>query len=134
MRSIRLTEKSKLLHIEAPGCIVNINPGLTDSEGRKICRVDVNADGDRYAGDPQWWLEGEAGNRGMGLRVIQTDTPKPLAGPLRPVECEDVAALLDDLIEWQISVTGGSDALAWQEARRMRRVLRNVPESEAEEG
>lgn len=75
MKTVRLARKSKMLHIEAPGCIVNITPGLTDVNGRMICRVDVNANGDRYAGDPQWWVEGEAGNRGLGLRVIQTDTP-----------------------------------------------------------
>jgi hypothetical protein len=94
MRSIRLTPRSKLLHIEAPGCIVNIDPGLTDSDGRMVCRVDVNADGDRYKGDAQWWVEGEAGNRGVGLRVIQTNTPAPPAGALKPDEREQVRDLL----------------------------------------
>ena len=42
---------------------VNIDPGLTDSNGPMVCRVDVNADGDRYKGDAQWWIEGEAGIR-----------------------------------------------------------------------
>jgi hypothetical protein len=131
MRSIRLTARSQLLHIEAPGCIVNIDPGLTDTDGHMVCRVDVNADGDRYKGDRQWWVEGEAGNRGMSFRIVQTNTPKPIVGPLKPVECEQVAALLDDLIEWQASVFGGSDAPAWEEAQRMRRVLRGVPETDA---
>lgn len=132
MRSIRLTARSKLLHIEAPGCIVNIDPGLTDSAGHMVCRVDIDANGDRYKGDAQWWIEGEAGNRYMSARMVQTNTPTTPAGPLKAVECEQVAALLDDLIEWQTSVFGGSDAPAWEEARRMRRVLRGVPETAGE--
>ncbi len=132
MRSIRLTEKSKLLHIEAPGCIVNIDPGLCDSEGRKVCNVSVSADGDRYKGDAQWWVDGEAGNRGVGLRIVQTNTPKAPAGPLKPVECEEVAALLDSLLDWDTGVFGGSDAPVWREVSRMRQVLRGLPEPELE--
>ena len=74
-RNISLSRKSSLLHVEAPGCIVNIHPGLTDTDGRAVVRVSIEADGDRYSGDPQWWVEGVAGARGHGVRVIQTDTP-----------------------------------------------------------
>jgi hypothetical protein len=134
MRSIRLTPRSQLLHIEAPGCIVNINPGLTDSNGHVVCRVDVNADGARYKGDAQWWIEGEAGNDGISARIVQTNEPIPPSGPLKPVECEEIATMLDDLIGWQVRNYRGTRSPAWEQARLLRRKLRGVPESEAKEG
>ena len=131
MKTIRLTPKSQLLHIEAPGCIVNIDPGLTDSNGRLVCRVDVNADGDRYKGDAQWWIEGEAGNRGVGLRIIQTNTPTAPSGPLNAIEAEQVKDLLQRLVEWQ-EHTGGWEAQVWREAEAMLRKLKGEPDPEPE--
>lgn len=77
MKTITLSGRSrdKLLHIEAPGCIVNIQAGLHDAAGREVTHVEISASGDRYAGDPQWWIEGESGYRGIGARIIQTNTP-----------------------------------------------------------
>ena len=79
-RTIQLTRRSRppSLHIEAPGCIVNIDL-LTDSEGRNVTRVDVNANGDRYAGEPEWWCIDAGATlepRGIGVRVVQ-GTPRP---------------------------------------------------------
>jgi len=54
-------------HIEAEGCIVNIQEGLTDYKGRKATVVSIIPDG-RYAGENIWELKGHAVNR-----VIQTD-------------------------------------------------------------
>lgn len=71
-KTVNLSRRSPMLHIEAPGCIINIYPDLTDRDGRPVVRVEVLADGDRYAGDPQWWIEGEAGTGSIGCRVIQT--------------------------------------------------------------
>jgi hypothetical protein len=64
-----------IMHIEAPGCIVNITVGLHDREGRDVTAVEITADGDRYSGEPQWWLDGET--RYVNHRVIQVDRPKP---------------------------------------------------------
>jgi hypothetical protein len=129
MKTIRLTPRSQMLHIDAPGCIVNIDPGLIDSNGRMVCRVDVNADGDRYKGDAQWWVEGEAGNRGVGLRIIQTNTPT--AAPA-PMDRDGITALLQRLVDWQ-EATGGWDAPVWREAEAMLRKLKGEPEPELEE-
>lgn len=128
-RTISLTRKSSLLHIEAPGCIVNINPTLTDNEGRAVVNVSVTADGNRYAGDPEWWVDGQRGNDGVGLRIIQTPQTyapiPPPTDPLLPPECEQLAVLLDDLIEQH----GLGDARGvWAEVRRMRRKLRGLSE------
>jgi hypothetical protein len=65
--------RDKLLHIEAPGCIINIHVGLTDNTGRSVTAISINADGDRYSGDPAWWIDGEKGNAGVGVRVVQMD-------------------------------------------------------------
>ncbi len=71
MKTITINERSrdKLLHIEAPGCIINIHVGLTDSEGRAVTRIDVKSD--RYAGEPAWWVENQEGNSGMAIRVVR---------------------------------------------------------------
>jgi hypothetical protein len=74
MKTIALNERSrdKLLHVELPGCIVNIEIGLCDRDGRQVSRVEVLADGDRYAGDPEWWIDGKSGKGHLGARVVCT--------------------------------------------------------------
>lgn len=74
MRTISLSSRSraKLLHIEAPGCIINIHVGLSDVDGREVTRVSIDADGDRYSGEPQWWIDGEEGKKGLGVRIVRT--------------------------------------------------------------
>jgi hypothetical protein len=49
-------EKGKLLHVEAPGCTVNIRVGLHDADGRDVTSVEVLADGERFAG-ASWSVE-----------------------------------------------------------------------------
>lgn len=54
MKTVTISKRSRFrtLHIEAPGCIVNIRFGLHDGEGREVTSISVNPD--RYAGDPTW--------------------------------------------------------------------------------
>jgi hypothetical protein len=75
MRTVSLTRRSKPLHIEAPGCIVNIVPGLTDAEGRRVVSVEIRADGKRYAGEIPWWIDGKSGEDYLRLRVVADDKP-----------------------------------------------------------
>lgn len=91
MKTVRLTRRSKILHVEAPGCIINISPYLDDKEGRPVVHISIAADGDRYKGDPQWWVNGEAGAAGYALRIIQTNAP---AAPAPVIPPELVAFLL----------------------------------------
>lgn len=74
MRSIIMNRRTrdKNLHIEVPGGIINITIGLSDLDGRSVTCVSVNADGNRYAGSPEWWINGEPGNGGWGGRIIKT--------------------------------------------------------------
>ena len=45
MKSIIHTVSMKQpLHIEAPGCIVNISAGLTDGEGNEVTTVQIQCD------------------------------------------------------------------------------------------
>jgi hypothetical protein len=69
----------KHLHIELPGAIVNIQIGLRDAEGREVTRIDVQSDGNRYAGDPEWWVDGVAGDNGRGFRIIRMEPAKAMA-------------------------------------------------------
>jgi hypothetical protein len=69
----RKMDSGRVLHIEAPGCIVNIRVGLTDSEGRAVTSVSISADGNRYSGEPQWWIEGVPGNATAGARIVRRD-------------------------------------------------------------
>jgi hypothetical protein len=53
MRTISFSGKrgTRVLHVEAPGCIVNITKHLTDQLGREVTRVDIQAD--QYADEPK---------------------------------------------------------------------------------
>ncbi|GMU20575.1 MAG: hypothetical protein AMXMBFR13_06720 [Phycisphaerae bacterium] len=78
------------LHIEVPGAIVNIYTHLRDEGGRQVVRVSVDADGDKYAGEPQWWCPDLADNGldpgGVGIRIVQMDE-KPV---VQEVGCDGV--------------------------------------------
>ena len=56
MKTVVISERSKdkKLHIEAPGCIINIHVGLVDMDGRKVTSVSIKCD--QYAGEPRWLL------------------------------------------------------------------------------
>lgn len=83
MKRIDMNRNSRQLHVEGPGFIVNIDSTLTDVQGRPVCRIDVLADGNRYAGQAEWWADGMKGNDGVGLRVIRTtdESGRPLPPP-----------------------------------------------------
>lgn len=76
MKTVNLSRKSQPLHIEAPGCIVNIWPGLTDADGRAVCTIHINTDQYAETGG-RWYIDGEAAHTQTGVRVVQTDTPTP---------------------------------------------------------
>ena len=61
-----------LRRIEVPGGIINITTGLIDSNGSAVTHISISADGNRYAGNPEWWVNGETGNDGIGLRLVRT--------------------------------------------------------------
>lgn len=73
MRTIEWTGKrgARRLHIEAPGCIVNIVKGLRDSEGHEVTRVDIICD--HYAGEPDWTMPDFPADdsRFLGVRIVR---------------------------------------------------------------
>lgn len=73
MRRINISPKArdKLVHIEFPGGLINIHLGLTNSDGQDVTHISISADGDRYAGNPEYWVNGEHGNAGLGLRIVK---------------------------------------------------------------
>jgi len=73
VRTISLTRRSKKqpLHIEAPGCIINITTGLSDADGNAVTHISISASGDRYSGEPAWWIDGKEGEDGLAVRVVQ---------------------------------------------------------------
>jgi len=68
-------------------CIIHIEL-LHDAEGRDVTRVDVSANGNRFAGEPEWWCA-DAGSplepEGIGIRVVQ-GIPKLVAPD--PEDCD----------------------------------------------
>lgn len=96
LKTVRVPRGYGGLHIEAPGCIINVQTsGLSGPNGEPMTHVSVNADGDRYAGDTPWWAIPGAvvDSRGVGLRIIETDAGEPKApgtgaadGPLNPAK------------------------------------------------
>jgi len=71
MRRIEWSGKrgSNLLHIEAPGCIVNIHKGLTDTQGREVTRVEVICD--QYADELPASLPDFKGAKYLAARVVR---------------------------------------------------------------
>lgn len=77
MKTISISKRSRFrtLHIEAPGCIVNIRFGLTDTEGREVTNISITAD--QYAGEPKWQAIADTRyssepSRGIGVRVVRS--------------------------------------------------------------
>lgn len=72
MKTIVISERSKFrtLHVEAPGCIVNIHFGLHDREGRSVTNISITPD--QYSGEQQWTTHTiERTTSGCGVRVVQ---------------------------------------------------------------
>lgn len=73
MQTVVISDRSKykVLHVEAPGCVINIQVGLTDGGGRAVTNISVTAS--QYAGEAPWFIDGggvlEA--KHFGLRVIR---------------------------------------------------------------
>lgn len=46
MRVISFSGKrgTDILHVEAPGCVINVRKNLRDTQGREVTRVDIKAD------------------------------------------------------------------------------------------
>jgi hypothetical protein len=55
MFSVTRMDGGKTLHIEGPGCIVNVIGGLRDAEGREVTTVEILANGERFPTEP-WWV------------------------------------------------------------------------------
>lgn len=71
--SVRWDRNAGIMHIEAPGAIINVQVGLSTNGSDEVTRVEVLADGDRYAGEPEWWIEGKKGNATLATRIIRRD-------------------------------------------------------------
>jgi hypothetical protein len=80
------------VHIEAPGCNINITAGLRTDKGQAVTRISVDAHGDRY--EEKWWCPDLAERgldpQGIGVRVVQMDS-KP-----QPDAVSDMEAVLQD--------------------------------------
>lgn len=81
MKTVVINKRSKChtLHVEAPGCIINIRVGLSREDGCRVTRIDVSADGDRYSGDPPSWIEmnetGHLGGDKTGASILVVQEP-----------------------------------------------------------
>lgn len=69
MKTVVLSRRSKdkLLHIEAPGCIINIQTGLHDRAGNAITSVQIKCD--EYAGEPNVYLPDFDNAKSLNVRV-----------------------------------------------------------------
>jgi hypothetical protein len=57
----KTNRSGNVLHIEADGCVVSIEVGLADRDGRRVTRVDVLPDDESRGGDGHgvvWHLDG----------------------------------------------------------------------------
>lgn len=64
--------QARELIVEFPGGRVHLTTGLWNRKGQEVTAVSVEADGNRFAGDPEYWADcGEANETGVGLRIIK---------------------------------------------------------------
>lgn len=99
-KSVRKVEQMKLktvtvprgydgLHVEVPGCIVNISTNSPGPKGEPMTSVSVEVQGDRYAGDPEWWaMPGGIEPKGCGVRVLQRKKPEKVPIEIQAQEWE----------------------------------------------
>lgn len=66
MKTVRLTKKVRVLHVETPLGIINIWNGLTDRHGRQVNTVEMLPN--NFAGEPKVVVR--------GLRLVQLKTRK----------------------------------------------------------
>jgi hypothetical protein len=74
MRRINLTKRSRhdCLHIEAPGCVINVRHKLRDCDGHPVTAVEIIPDRVDWQGDGSRWTFPDApGARAMNVRVRQ---------------------------------------------------------------
>lgn len=88
LKTVMIPRGYEGLRIEVPGAIVNIHTNLRDERGRQVVRVSIDADGDKCAGEPQWWCPDLAEHGldpgGIGVRIVQMEE-KPV---VQKVECD----------------------------------------------
>ncbi len=60
----------KVLRIEAPGCLITIEVGLMDADGREITSVSIAASDDPPDGGAAWRVNGNGGGEADGVTVI----------------------------------------------------------------
>jgi len=70
------------LKIETPWGIVWVTCGRVDEKGRPCMVVEVNADGDRFVGEPPRWarLRGRSSKRGARIDVTRHAKPRRKGG------------------------------------------------------
>jgi hypothetical protein len=74
IRSLRFNPvggRPHLLHVEAPGCIVNIHVGLTDRHGRAVTAVFVLPDDETRGGDQNGRIWRAHSGATGGVRVVR---------------------------------------------------------------
>lgn len=72
----------KRLKIEADGCLLHVEVDHHDDQGNPVTYVSVSANGDRYAGEPEWWVApgSKVTPSGVGLRVVMKPRRKSRGG------------------------------------------------------
>jgi hypothetical protein len=63
LKTVRIADKPRRfsgLHIEAPGCIINVWPYLVDADGHDVTTIEVKCDD--HAGEPKRYIANDAGH------------------------------------------------------------------------
>lgn len=119
MRTVRFyPRRASTLHIEAPGCIVNITTTLTDTEGRKVTAIEIIAD--RYKGE-EWHMPDFNQTQAMSVRVREGKPEKP-----QVYDLDSIINDLSDAVQGIIMETDNPATLAQLETamRAMQRPIR----------
>lgn len=69
--------KADLLHIELPGCIVNVRAKLTNQEGREVTSIEILPDSECSGDTHVWRLEGSINNRLVKIEKVPEPTVQP---------------------------------------------------------
>lgn len=83
--SKRMEKNRETLHIEAPGCVINITPGLVGAGCRNVTSVEIVCD--RYAGEQHWYmpdLDADNPPHATNIRVVQETEEDAKSRKARP--------------------------------------------------
>jgi hypothetical protein len=95
MKTLQFNPKTRdTLHVEVPGCIINVHVGLQTQDGQNVTRVDIKCDD--YPGEDVWRCPDFDNAEFVGVRVMRMpDNQRPAPEPISSRFYDENGLLID---------------------------------------